>query len=462
MNTELKAKKRGLFNMKVDMTGGPLIKNYLIYTIPYIIALLIQNTYNAADMIILGQFAGDTAVAAVGATTSITSFVVNLFIGFAVGYNIVIVRLFGEKDRESLKRANSTALIVSLVIGVGLMIAGLIFAEPLLLLVKCPESILADSVLYARIYFLSLPGLMFFNHFSSLIKATGDSVTSVYYLIVSAVTNIALNLFFVVVLKMPVIGVAIATTASIYVTAILCFIKVIRLDDFACLGLSDVRFSFDIFKKICKYGIPSSISIVAQTLVGLLSSSAKNSLGEQTVAAISAHDSVFTLMFGIVYCFGSALTSFMGQNMGAGNRDRVLKIRRFAYLFASALSVVLAALLLVFRYGIIALYLPDAPEAIAIGARAITFNMLTMALYGATWMAQSSLMAMGKSTVNMVIILLKSVGFVAIWYIFVFPINPTLDTMLAVSPIAAIIGLTFVVIEFVYIKKYKAGKEYKL
>ena len=448
--------------MKVDMVGGPLIKSYLVYTLPYIIALLIQNTYNAADMIILGQFAGDTAVAAVGATTSITSFVVNLFIGFAVGYNIVIVRLFGERDKESLKSASSTALIVSLVIGVGLMIAGLIFAEPLLLLVKCPESILRDSALYARIYFLSLPGLMFFNHFSSLIKATGDSVTSVYYLIVSAVTNITLNLFFVVVLKMPVIGVAIATTASIYVTAILCFIKVIRLDDFARLGLSDVRFSFDIFKKICKYGIPSSISIVAQTFVGLLSSSAKNSLGEQTVAAISAHDSVFTLMFGIVYCFGSALTSFMGQNMGAKNRDRVLTIRRFAYLFASGLSLVLAVFSFIFRSGIISLYLPDSPEAITIGSRAIAYNLLTMILYGATWIAQSSLMAMGKSTVNMAITLLKSVGFVAIWYIFVFPMNPTLDTMLAVSPIAATIGLAFVAIEFVYIKKYKAGKEYRL
>jgi Na+-driven multidrug efflux pump len=250
MNTELKAKKHGLFNMKVDMTSGPLYKNYVIYTIPYIIALLIQNTYNAADMVILGRFASETAVAAVGATSSITSVVVNFFIGFAIGYNIVIVRLFGEKDKEELKRANSTAFIVSLAVGVALMILGLIFAEPLLLLVKCPASILSDSALYARIYFLSLPGLMFFNHFSSLVKATGDSVTSVYYLIVSAVSNIVLNLFFVVVLKMPVLGVAIATTTSIYVTAILCFIKVLHLDEFSRLELSGMRFSGEIFKKI--------------------------------------------------------------------------------------------------------------------------------------------------------------------------------------------------------------------
>ena len=462
MNTELKAKKHGLFNMKVDMTSGPLYKNYVIYTIPYIIALLIQNTYNAADMIILGRFASETAVAAVGATSSITSVVVNFFIGFAIGYNIVIVRLFGEKDKEELKRANSTAFIVSLSVGVALMILGLIFAEPLLLLVKCPASILSDSALYARIYFLSLPGLMFFNHFSSLIKATGDSVTSVYYLIVSAVSNIVLNLFFVVVLKMPVLGVAIATTTSIYVTAILCFIKVLHLDEFSRLELSGMRFSGEIFKKIFKYGIPSSVAVVAQNLVGLLSSSAKNSFGEQVVAAISAKDSATMLFMGITYCFGSALTSFMGQNMGAGNRDRVLKIRRFAYFLTSAIAFVITVVLFVFRRGLLTLYLPDSPEAIGIGVRAMEYQLLTALLYGVNWTASSSLMAMGKSTVNMIITLLGSVVFVAIWYLFIFPQNPTIDMMLTVIPLTALINLTFVVVEFAFFKKYKSGAEYRL
>ena len=448
--------------MKVDMVGGPLFKNYVIYTIPYIIALLIQNTYNAADMIILGRFASETAVAAVGATSSITAVVVNFFIGFAIGYNIVIVRQFGANDREGLHRANSTAFIVSLTVGVVLMVLGLIFAEPLLLLVKCPESILADSALYARIYFLSLPGLMFFNHFSSLIKATGDSVTSVYYLIVSAVSNIVLNLFFVVVLKMPVLGVAIATTSSIYITAILCFFKVTHLDEFARLELSGMRFSVDIFKKIFKYGIPSSVAVVAQNLVGLLSSSAKNSFGEQVVAAISAKDSATTLFMGITYCFGSALTSFMGQNMGAGNRDRVLKIRKYAYLLTSAIAFVITVVLFVFRRGLLSLYLPDAPEAIDIGVRAMEYTLLTALLYGGSWTASSSLMAMGKSTVNMIITLLGSVVFVAIWYLFIFPQNPTIDMMLTVIPLTALINLTFVVVEFAFFKKYKSGAEYRL
>ena len=454
--------KRSIFNMKVDMVGGPLLKNYLLYTLPFIVSLLIQNTYNAADMIILGQFASETAVAAVGATSSITSLVVNLFIGFAVGYNIVIVRLFGEKDKDGLKRANSTALILSLSVGIALMLLGLVFAEPLLRLVKCPESILADAAVYARIYFLSLPATMFFNHFSSLIKATGDSVTGVYYLIVSAITNIVLNLLFVVVFKMPVAGVAIATTASIYVTAILCFVKVVRAEGLGRLELSGVRFSFDTFKKLVKYGIPSSITSVASSLVGLLGSSVQNSFGEQVVASVTAKNSIFTLLFGPCYCFSSALTSFMGQNMGARNKERALRVRRYAYTCAGVSSILFTAFMFVFRYWLISLYLPDSPEALDVGVRCIEFAIIPGLTTGIHQIANASLMSLGKSGVVMASSLSTSVAFVAVWYLFIFPINPTIDMMLLLSPINAILGLSALAFEFVFIRRYKNGEQFDL
>lgn len=448
--------------MKVNMTEGPLLKSYLLYTLPFIVSLLIQNTYNAADMIILGQFASETAVAAVGATSSITSLLVNLFIGFAVGYNIVIVRYFGENNKDGVKRANSTALILSLSVGIVLMILGIIFAEPLLRLVNCPASMLSDAASYARIYFISLPATMFYNHFSSLIKATGDSVTGVYYLTASAVTNIVLNLVFVAVLDIHVVGVAIATTASIYVTAILCFIKVVRAEGLGKLELSGVRFSLDAFVKLVKYGVPSSITSVSTSLVGLLGSSVRNSFGEYAVAGITARNSIYQLLLSPCYCFSSSLGSFVGQNMGAGKKERVLRVRRYAYTLSIVVAALLTSCLFIFRYQFIALYVPDSPEAIAVGVRSVLFMIIPGLLSGIIQCVNTSLMTLGKSGLVMIKSLLVNVAFVAVWYLFIFPLNGTLDMMLVLTPITSLMSLSAFIFEIAYFRRYKKGEKFAI
>lgn len=445
--------------MHIDMTEEPLYKNFVLYFLPLLVALLVQNTYSAADMIILGQFAGDVAVAAVGATSSIVTLVVQLFMGVAVGYNIVLLRLYGAEDKDGVKSANSTALIFSLGVGVLMMVVGMIFAEPLLRLTNCPEEIIADAALYARIYFISLPATMFYNHFSSLIKAGGDTTSSLVFIVVSGITNIILNLFFILVVKIPVAGVAIATTVSIYVSALMLLIKCLKVKGLSHLELRDLTFSFTLLKKYIKHGLPSTITNAMSSFVGIISSFILNSYGPAVIAGSTSASSIISIAASPTFSMASAATSFMSQNIGAKKKDNVFKIKRFSLLLAAIVSVVLATTLVVFAEPLLTLYLPDSPEAVSAGALKMYYNAVTVLILGFSYVLSSVHTAYGKATFQMVISA-SSIAFNVLWLLVIYKISPSLDTLFLYSPVAQALTLTALFIfERIYTKQYLKGAE---
>ena len=462
MNTEMKAKKHGFFNMKVDMVDGPLLKNYIIYFIPFIVSTLIQQSYNAVDMMILGQFAGDTAVASVGATGSLTAVVLNLFIGIAVGYNILLLRYYGAKDKEAVKATNSTALIFSIGVGVVMMVVGILFTEPFLRLTNCPEEIISDAALYARIYFLSLPGLMFNNYFNSLIKATGDSTSGLLYVGISGAVNIVLNLFFILVFNLAVVGVAIATTVSIYVTSLCIFLKTTRAEGLGKLELHGVKFSFTIMKKLIKLGLPTALTTVISSLVGVFSSSIKNSYGSSAIAGIAASGSIISITGSVVYPVSSVTTSFVTQNMGAGRQDNVFSVKRFSTVISAGLSLVNFLVVVVFARPLLSLYVPGAEEAITVGTMALFFTGIRVLINGITVVSSAMLSAYGKSLVQMIITLVN-IGVNLLWLLVVYPIFPSIDTYLFTTVAVGVVNLVIVLlVEHHFTKQYKKGNEFAL
>lgn len=448
--------------MKVNMTEGPLYKNFILYMLPLFISSLVQQTYTAADMMILGQFAGDTAVAAVGATSSLVNLVVQLFMGVAVGYNIVLLRFYGAKDAEKVKSVNSTALIFALSIGVIMMAVGMIFTEPFLRMTNCPEEIIADAALYARIYFLSLPATMVYNHFTSLIKASGDTVSGLMFIITSGVTNIGLNLFFVLVIGIPVAGVAIATTASIYVATVLVFVKCVRIKGFGRLELRGIRFSFDVMGKFVKLGLPSSVSNTLSSLVAIISSSILNSFGPAVIAGNTAANSVNTLLCSVLFALHSSATSFMTQNIGAGKRDNVIRIKRFALALMTATSTILAVVMFTLHEPLLLLYLPDAPDALSAASLRLLYLGVTMLMMGPAYMLTAIFSAYGKAAFQMI----KSLSMISLnvfWLLVIYPVFPSLHTLFLYSPVSQGVSLLVsVIFERIYTAQYKRGKELSL
>ena len=462
MNTEMKAKKHGFFNMKVDMVDGPLLKNYIIYFIPFIVSTLIQQSYNAVDMMILGQFAGDTAVASVGATGSLTALVLNLFIGIAAGYNILLLRYYGAKDKEAVKSTNSTALIFSIGVGVVMMAVGILFTEPFLRLTNCPEEIISDAALYARIYFLSLPGLMFNNYFTSLIKATGDSTSGLLYVGISGAVNVVLNLFFILVLDLAVAGVAIATTVSIYVTSLCIFLKTTRAEGLGKLELRGVKFSFAIMKKLIKLGLPTALTTVISSLVGVFSSGIKNSYGTSAIAGIAASGSIISIIGSVVYPVSSVTTSFVTQNMGAGRQDNVFRVKRFSTVISVGLSLVNFLVVVVFARPLLSLYVPGAEEAITVGTMALFFTGIRVLINGLVVVSSAMLSAYGKSLVQMIITLVN-IGVNLLWLLVVYSIFPSIDTYLFTTVAVGVVYLVIVLlVEHHFTKQYKKGNEFAL
>ena len=243
----------------LDMTSGPLLKKIIVFTIPILLSGVLQLLFNAADIIVVGNFAGDNAMAAVGSTSSLVSLLTNLFIGISAGANVAVANFFGAKDDEAVQETVHTSVILSLIGGAGLMVIGICLAKPILELMGSPESVLPLSAVYLRIFFLGMPGTLLFNFCSAILRATGDTKHPLYYLATAGILNVILNLFFVIVLKMSVAGVALATIISQYVSAFLIVRLMMKSNSSIQIVWRGMRISKSKLSRILRVGIPAGI-----------------------------------------------------------------------------------------------------------------------------------------------------------------------------------------------------------
>ena len=442
----------------VDMLNGSLFRNVISYTIPIILTGLLQLLFNAADLIIVGQFCGSLSVAAVGATGSITNLIVNLFIGLSVGAGVVVAQSIGAGDDKKTHRTIHTAIPTALVGGVVLTIIGIGFSETFLKWMDTPENILPLSALYMKIYFAGIIFMMIYNFCSSILRAAGDTKSPLIFLTIAGVINVVLNVIFVTVFNLNVAGVALATTSSQGVSAILVLITLIKRTDSCKLYLSQIRFYKDEFVQLIKIGLPAGIQGSLFSISNVIIQSSINSFGDIVVAGNAAALNIEGFIYVTLNAFHQTTLNFTGQNIGANQYKRAKKV--FLICLGCVLVIGLTMSTIVYSLGpqLLSIYITDSPEAIEYGLIRMTCLFIPFSLLGLMDVSGGGLRGMGVSFAPMVISVLGVCGIRIGWIytIFQIPQFHTLEVLYLSYAISW--GITFVAQTIAYFIAYNKRK----
>ncbi len=334
-----------LFSAK-DMTIGSPVKRIMEFSVPMLIGNIAQQLYNTADSVIVGHYVGDNALAAVGSASPILNLLLALFVGIATGAGIIVSQSFGAKDRERLSKGIGNCIALTFIATVFIMIVGPIITMPMLHLLDTPESIIDWCADYLNIYFLGIIGFFFYNMLSGILRGLGDSVSALGFLLLAAALNVVLDLVFVGGFNMGVPGVALATIISQAISAVFCFIKLMKMSEHFDLNRSTVKLDKHVAMRIITIGVPSGITQAIMSMSMMVVQSLTNSMGEMVIAAnvIIMRVDGFAMMPN--FTFGQAMSVYTGQNVGAGKWDRVQKGVRQGSILAQSVSIVLVALIL--------------------------------------------------------------------------------------------------------------------
>ena len=322
----------------VDMLNGPVLPQILRFSMPLAATGILQLLFNAADAIVVGKFAGSDSLAAVGTTGSLINLLVGLFMGLSVGVNVLVARGLGCQDEEDVRRVNHSGVALSLLLSAGLVAIGLILSKPLLRIMDTPEEILPLSQQYLNIYFLGTPFSLLYNFLAASLRACGDTKRPLYFLTISGLTNVVLNLFFVIVLEMGVAGVAIATVISQGVSVALIVLFMMRMNSCLRLEWKRVRIDWSDVKRIVQIGIPAGLQGVIFSISNVMIQSSVNSFGSSVIAANTASGNLDGFIYNACNSVYHAAITFTSQNLGARKYSRIRKVAR-----SSTLAVMIAA-----------------------------------------------------------------------------------------------------------------------
>lgn len=348
------------------MTEGSIFKQILYFSIPLIIGNLFQQLYNTVDSIVVGNFIGDNALAAVNSSGAIVQLLISFFMGLSMGGGVTISNYFGARNREGVHKAVHTTFALSVLSGVLATIIGVVFTPAILKLVNVDPEVMADSVLYLRIYFMGILGLIVYNMCSGMLRAVGDSRHPLYFLIVSSVINVVLDILFVAVFNLGIAGVAYATLIAQFASAILSIRQLMRTDQMYKLELKKVRFHMDILKKIIKIGLPSALQNAIVSFSNVVVQANINSFGKEAMAGAGSYMKVDGFALMPVMSFSMALTTFVGQNIGAKEFERVKKGTKIGVLMSCTTILIISMILLVFAPQVMSIFSSN-PNVIAVG-----------------------------------------------------------------------------------------------
>lgn len=439
----MEKRKRGL---AIDILNGSMWDKILRYALPVAATGILGQLFNASDIAIVGNFAqGDTvaAVAAVGANGPVIGLLLNIFIGIALGANVVIANAIGRGDSNTVSRAVHTSIVAAVLGGIIVGLLGQLLAEPVLSMLQVPEDVFPLALKYMRIYLLGLPVIFLYNFEAAIFRSAGDTKTPLVALALSGVLNVILNLFFVVVLNKTVDGVAIATVLANVVSSVVLLRRLLRSELFIHVEFKNLRIDWKILWRILKIGVPAGIQGAVFSLSNIVVQSAINSLGKVTMAASSAAFNVEVMAYYILNSFGQACTTFVGQNYGAGQIDRcrkALKLCLIESVIATACAVCIA--LLSGKY-LIALFNND-PEVIRLGMVRMKFIFMSY-IFSTIYDCMSGYMrGFGISLTPALLTIFGVCGTRIIWIYMVFPMSQTFETIMQVYPISLAINMVLI------------------
>ena len=383
-----------------SLTEGSIWKAMLLFALPVFLGNVFQQLYNAFDAWCVGNYIGDNALAAVSSSGSLIFMMVSFFNGVAMGAGVIIARSIGAKHYEDMSRAIHTAIAFGLVTGAILTVAGVALTPIILQWMGTPADVRPESIEYFRYYFCGAIFTVMYNIFVGILHAVGDSKHPLYYLIFSAFINVALDMLFVAGLDLGVGSAAIATTVSQGVSALLCFVHLIRIDAPYRVSIRKIRFHKESLKQIIRYGLPSGVQNSVIALANVFVQTNINSFGKAAMAGCGSYSKLEGFAFLPVTCFTQALSTFVGQNLGAGKHDRVKKGVAFGVVCSCLMAEVIGLLSYLFAPQLIGLF-SDAPEAIEYGARHMRTICLFYCLLAFSHCIAGVMRGAGKATVPM-------------------------------------------------------------
>lgn len=386
----------------MNLTVGKIPKKIIVYTIPVILTALIQLLFNAADLVVVGQFCGSASVAAVGSTTAFTHLFIELFLGFSSGVGSTAARAIGAEDDKSLSNTVHTAFPLALVCGTAMAAAGIYFSKSGLRLLNTPEDIIDLAASYIQIYFAGIPAMLVYNFGAAVINANGDTKKPLRYLTISGVANIIMNVIFVVAFRLDVVGVALATTISQCISAALVVNNLMKRKDASQLILRKMHFDRDAVKQIVSIGLPTGLQNSLYPIANMMIQSNVNSFGSLAVAGCSAATSVGGFVGAFISNFYTTSLNFTGQNFGAKKVRRIYSQARYCILFGFLICGTVSALTVIFARPLLGIYLTDSPEAIEEGLKKVYVMFPFYAITGITSVLTGVLRGIGISVPTMV------------------------------------------------------------
>lgn len=399
---------------EMDMCSGSILKKMLIFALPLMCSSILQLLFNAADIIVVGKFAGDNSLAAVGSTTSLINLLTNFFMGLSIGANVLVARYYGAKQDKHVSETVHTAMLLSVISGILLTLIGCIGARKILTLMQTPDGVLDLAVIYLRIYFLGMTATMIYNFGSAILRAAGDTKRPLYYLLCAGVVNVVLNLFFVIVLDMDVAGVATATAISQCISAFLIVRCMVKENGSIRLELKRLHVNKHIFIKILQIGLPASFQGILFSFSNVIIQSSVNSFGEITVAGNSAAANIEGFVYVGMNAFHQAAISFTGQNLGAGKYERINKILYTAEVCVMIVGIVLGNAAVFFGKPLLGLY-TSSPDVVAAGMKRLNVISRTYALCGMMDTIVGSLRGLGYAVMPMIVSLIGACGLRLLW-----------------------------------------------
>lgn len=427
---------------QMDMCNGPLLGKILIFSLPLIASSVLQLLFNAADAVVVGRFAGPESLAAVGSNNSLINLIINLLIGLSVGANVIVARYFGAQEHEKIGKAVHTAMTVAAVGGLAMGLFGLVFAHQLLQLMGSPDDVINLGTLYLRIYFCGMPGNIVYNFGAAILRAQGDTKRPMIYLTIAGVVNVLLNLFFVIVLKMDVAGVALATIISQYISAVLVVLSLMKEDGPLRLDPKKLGVNGKMLGEMLKIGLPAGLQGIVFNISNVVIQSSVNSFGSTIIAGNAAASSVEGFIYAPLNCIYQTCLTFTSQNMGAGKLKRTDRVLGLCLSCTLVLGLLLGAGSYVFGRQLIGIY---SNEAAVIQAGMVRLKMLgiTYFLCGFMDVMVGALRGLGFSVVPMIVSMLGACGLRLIWVFTIFQLNPVPQMLYPSYPVSWIV--TFLV-----------------
>ena len=438
------------------MLHGSLADKLLLFAMPLAVTGILQQLFNAADVAIVGRFVGSDAMAAVGSNAPVIGLLVNLFIGVSLGANVVISRCTGQGDERAVSRAVHTAILTALISGGIAALIGELAARPILSSMSVPETIFPMALAYLRIYLAGMPVILLYNFESAVFRSQGDTRTPLLCLIVAGLSNVALNIFFVRVIGMSADGVALATVISNAISSVLLFIFLLRSKGLIRVRFRDFRIDPLLLKQMLLIGLPAGLQGMVFSLSNISIQSAVNVLGPDVMAASSAAFNIEIFVYYVMNAFGQACTTFVGQNVGAGQRARCRTILRISLLLALLFTVVLSGLILLLRVPILGIFNKEEAVIMYGSLRLIyillwyPFNMLNELFSGA-------LRGFGRSLPPALICIVGICGTRLVWIKTVFAASPTFRTLMQVYPVSWIVTAAILIVVYFLLNKKLYG-----